>query len=406
MGCLRDRVEAPELQDRIKAGHFPHGRRGIPYKPMPLAPSFQMLPVALQELFLLCFEVGHGNPAARPTAEVWSKALGEAEDGLVTCGVNGQHHYSGHLGVCPWCERAVKLGGRDPFPALGAIPSTINQNNSRSPKVFSVSTQPVISQQLVSSQFSIINPTTYTSAASHTSSLYSQSLISRLKIYSNKRKIFLVVSLFLIGSLSTIVAVNIASYLQQQSLIEQTTQLAQQLKISGQYVSCLDTLQKDAQILLIRKELADECSIGKAKSIANSEKYLDALNELKIISSPSLRSEVFELQSKWSLQFAEKSYYAGNFKDAIDVASSISNKSYLYTQSQFFIQNWKNEWNFGEAQFYLVQKAFDEERWQNVIDEANKIENIPYWNNRVRSILENTKTIIAELKKKQEEKNN
>jgi WD40 repeat protein len=122
-GVFRGQGEAPELKDRIKAGHFPHGRRGIPYNPMPLAPSFQMLPVALQELFLLCFEVGHGNPAARPTADVWSKALGVAEDGLVRCGVNGQHYYSGHLGVCPWCERAAKLGGRDPFPALGAIRS-------------------------------------------------------------------------------------------------------------------------------------------------------------------------------------------------------------------------------------------------------------------------------------------
>jgi len=122
-GVFTGQGEAPELQDRIKSGHFPHGRRGIPYKPMPLAPSFQMLPVALQELFLLCFEQGHGNPAVRPTAEVWSKALGEAEDGLVRCGVNGQHFYSGHLGVCPWCERAVKLGGRDPFPALGVISS-------------------------------------------------------------------------------------------------------------------------------------------------------------------------------------------------------------------------------------------------------------------------------------------
>jgi DNA-binding helix-hairpin-helix protein with protein kinase domain len=121
-GVFSGQGEAPELKDRIKTGHFPHGRRRVPYKPMPHI-SFQMLPVALQELFLLCFEVGHGNPAARPTAEVWSKALGVAEDGLVTCGVNGQHHYSGHLGVCPWCERAVKLRGRDPFPALGVISS-------------------------------------------------------------------------------------------------------------------------------------------------------------------------------------------------------------------------------------------------------------------------------------------
>jgi WD40 repeat protein len=122
-GVFRGQGEPPELKERIKAGHFPHGRRGIPYNPMPLAPSFQMLPVALQELFLLCFEQGHGNPAARPTADVWSKALGAAEDDLVRCGVNGQHYYSGHLGVCPWCERAVKLRGRDPFPALGAIRS-------------------------------------------------------------------------------------------------------------------------------------------------------------------------------------------------------------------------------------------------------------------------------------------
>ncbi len=123
-GVFTGQGEAPELKDRIRSGHFPHGRRlGVPYKPMPLAPSFQMLPVALQELFLLCFEAGHGNPALRPTADFWSKALGDAEDGLVTCGVNGQHFYSDHLGVCPWCERAVKLGGRDPFPALGAIRS-------------------------------------------------------------------------------------------------------------------------------------------------------------------------------------------------------------------------------------------------------------------------------------------
>ncbi|NUN66911.1 protein kinase (plasmid) [Pseudanabaena biceps] len=122
-GVFTGQGEAPELKDRIKSGHFPHGRRGVPYKPMPLAPSFQMLPVALQELFLFCFEQGHRHSAARPTADVWSKALGEAEDSLVKCGVNGQHFYSGHLGVCPWCERAAKLGGRDPFPALGAIRS-------------------------------------------------------------------------------------------------------------------------------------------------------------------------------------------------------------------------------------------------------------------------------------------
>jgi WD40 repeat protein len=169
-GVFTEQGEAPELKTRIKSGHFPHGQRRVPYKPMPLAPSFQMLPVALQELFLCCFEEGHGNPAARPTADVWSKALGVAEDSLVRCGVNGQHFYSGHLGVCPWCERAAKLGGRDPFPALGAIksgqhlkPAAIgkavekqilkaksNPDPTRKPSIPNPAPSPVITPQVVS----------------------------------------------------------------------------------------------------------------------------------------------------------------------------------------------------------------------------------------------------------------
>jgi len=183
-GVFTGQGEAPELQDRIKSGHFPHGRRRVPYKPMPLAPSFQMLPVALQELFLLCFEVGHGNPAARPTADVWSKALGEAEDGLVTCGVNGQHSYSGHLGVCPWCERAAKLGGRDPFPALGAIrsgqhlkpaaigkaiPPTKSTTTIAPPKL--KSTRVNISKSTLVPSLKVVSNSSITSTSSITSSL-------------------------------------------------------------------------------------------------------------------------------------------------------------------------------------------------------------------------------------------
>ena len=188
-GVFRGQGEAPELKERIKAGHFPHGRRGIPYNPMPLAPSFQMLPVALQELFLLCFEQGHGNSAARPTADVWSKALGVAEDGLVRCGVNGQHYYSGHLGVCPWCERAAKLGGRDPFPALGGISSgqqigniaSINSTNKITPPKLKPKTTPVKNSPSIStaspktnpnppvkSNIPLANPSTTTSSSSIT----------------------------------------------------------------------------------------------------------------------------------------------------------------------------------------------------------------------------------------------
>lgn len=121
-GVFVGQGEAPEIKDRIKSGHFPHGKRSVPYKPKPLI-SFQMLPITLQELFLLCFEEGHRNPVARPTADMWVNTLGEFENNLTKCFVNEQHFYSNHLSYCPWCERTTKLGGRDPFPSKAAVQS-------------------------------------------------------------------------------------------------------------------------------------------------------------------------------------------------------------------------------------------------------------------------------------------
>jgi DNA-binding helix-hairpin-helix protein with protein kinase domain len=40
---------------------------------------------------------------------------------LVSCTKNPQHRYGSHLHDCPWCERTIRLGGRDPFPSPQAI---------------------------------------------------------------------------------------------------------------------------------------------------------------------------------------------------------------------------------------------------------------------------------------------
>jgi hypothetical protein len=88
---------------------------------MPAAPSFAILHPRLCQLFVQAFSYGHLNPQARPTAEAWAAALKEAEETLLTCTANSQHRFSNHLQSCPWCERAKKLGGRDPFPSHEAI---------------------------------------------------------------------------------------------------------------------------------------------------------------------------------------------------------------------------------------------------------------------------------------------
>src|SRR5262249_4150392 len=95
----------------------------IPYQPAPTVPRFTMLNPALQSLFIRCFEDGHEDSKARPTAGAWQVALAEAEMMLKVCRANEQHRYGNHLQNCPWCERAKLLKGRDPFPSRKVVQS-------------------------------------------------------------------------------------------------------------------------------------------------------------------------------------------------------------------------------------------------------------------------------------------
>ncbi|MEJ7810806.1 MAG: TonB family protein [Gemmatimonadaceae bacterium] len=124
MGEYQEDGEAPPLEARIAAGHFPHaGEATIPYLPPRHAPPFDALNPALCALFARCFREGHSLPGARPSAIAWQGALREAEAALVSCATNPQHRYDGHRAACPWCERAELLGGRDPFPSRAAVES-------------------------------------------------------------------------------------------------------------------------------------------------------------------------------------------------------------------------------------------------------------------------------------------
>jgi WD40 repeat protein len=117
-GVFIGKGDPPPYEERIRLGHFTYsGKNNVPYRPMPIAPSFGILNPSLQRLFIRCFEEGHRDPAARPDAQAWRTALEEAESCLSVCSRNSQHYYGNHLSICPWCERARQLGGRDPFPS-------------------------------------------------------------------------------------------------------------------------------------------------------------------------------------------------------------------------------------------------------------------------------------------------
>ncbi len=121
-GIFQGVGDPPPYETRIKAGHFSYSiGRKVPYRSTPIAPAFEILHPNLRQLFLACFESGHNNPQLRPSAQTWQSALNEAENALVTCSANNHHRYGNHLKACPWCERTIALGGRDPFPSSQAV---------------------------------------------------------------------------------------------------------------------------------------------------------------------------------------------------------------------------------------------------------------------------------------------
>jgi len=124
-GAPKAQGDPPAYEARISAGHFPYARRATPYRPMRLAPPFEILHPALRDLFLRCFEDGHHRPSLRPNVSTWIETLSEAEAALAVCPVNDQHRYGSHLSICPWCQRRDLLGGHDPFPPKPAPRRTI-----------------------------------------------------------------------------------------------------------------------------------------------------------------------------------------------------------------------------------------------------------------------------------------
>ena len=111
--------DPPQLENRIAAGHFPHSRiRSVPFEPSPISPPWDSLHPTLLDEFVQCFDRGHDNPHTRPTAHEWVRTLEDAQAFLTSCGNNAQHRYFRHLPECPWCARALRMGGRDPFAPL------------------------------------------------------------------------------------------------------------------------------------------------------------------------------------------------------------------------------------------------------------------------------------------------
>ncbi|NES18980.1 MAG: hypothetical protein F6K41_08635 [Symploca sp. SIO3E6] len=110
-GYLQDSEEPPETDELVRQGLWHYAAEG-PEKMEQPGKRFIPLEIVhpqLQKLFLQCFNDGHCNPQARPTALEWLNALDLAINDLAHCDQFNTHWYSKHYHKCYWCERKEKL---------------------------------------------------------------------------------------------------------------------------------------------------------------------------------------------------------------------------------------------------------------------------------------------------------
>ena len=114
----------PDTDQYIERGYWMYGSNSQ-LRPNQFAMPINIIHPELQKLFRKCFNDGHNQPYARPSAADWRTALDVAIKELNQCSVEGGHYYATSSHKCYWCERKRQLNGYDMF----ATPPGIRQPN-------------------------------------------------------------------------------------------------------------------------------------------------------------------------------------------------------------------------------------------------------------------------------------
>lgn len=141
--------EKPPVPDLAEKGIWAHQRRGR-LGPRPAAIGIDLLPDSIRKLFRQAFEDGATNPARRPTAQAWQRALDSLAGSLRKCRANKEHFYPPHHKSCPWCEherrRATATTTVTPImqaPTQTALPTPVPPAPPRPPRLTTPAPVPV-----------------------------------------------------------------------------------------------------------------------------------------------------------------------------------------------------------------------------------------------------------------------
>jgi hypothetical protein len=83
-----------------------------------------------------------------------------------------------------------------------------------------------------------------------------------------------------------------------------------------------------------------------------------------------------------ALYKATEEYQAGNLEGAIALARSIPSNSNVYSEAQATIGEWQQQWEVAAQRYQAVERAFNENRWTDVLRTAAQVPDILYWQSK------------------------
>jgi len=105
LSSTEESMSLPGIEKNIANNNYIFGKKIAGFRPSPIAPDFDILPINIKELFQKAFIKGHKNPAERPTPEDWHTALKDLKDNkLKKCKTDPHHVYNKGMRFCPWCK--------------------------------------------------------------------------------------------------------------------------------------------------------------------------------------------------------------------------------------------------------------------------------------------------------------
>jgi serine/threonine protein kinase len=105
----------------------------------------------------------------------------------------------------------------------------------------------------------------------------------------------------------------------------------------------------------------------------------------------SLMSNSFAYSETEMLYQATKEYQSGDLQKAIALAKSIPSNSNVYPEAQATIGEWHQQWQIAAEEHNTMQKAFDEERWSDVLRIAPRVPDILYWQGKTEKLVKQAK---------------